>query len=96
MYNHLYYPIIYLSIYIYIIYLYLHYLSIFTLSIYIYIIYLYLHIINPSIYLLSIHQSIYFSISARIEKDKGLIMNEIADVRAATEEVNRSKVKHSQ
>merc|ERR1712168_1454764 len=28
---------------------------------------------------------------AKIEKDKGFIMNEIADVRAATDEVSRSK-----
>ena len=28
----------------------------------------------------------------RIEKDKGKIMAEVADVRAATDEVNRSKV----
>jgi hypothetical protein len=28
----------------------------------------------------------------RIEKDKSQILNEISDVRAATEEVNRSKV----
>ena len=31
-------------------------------------------------------------IVSRIEKDKSQIMNETADVRSATEEVNRSKV----
>ena len=33
-----------------------------------------------------------FEMLFRIEKDKGKIMAEVADMRAATDEVNRSKV----